>query len=524
MSTLVFRYSYYVTTHIAVSPVTRCHMCTRDASSSLQKDLRRMNEHLKRIHGASAITDQEFHQLESCQAWKPSEKSSFRAIAHDESLSQRKVDFRMESVLESKVGLLKSNIVLLDGEEQKLGNECLRFFPHPEGSNPYYDGVFTFLNSANTLCNISGSEHCRQQAMRNSEGATTTLCFHPVQLLTLKKYAAIVSKFIYFATKCPWDHPTFNLTDVPSIMHSIFFEPRVNIQQNYMTRYFNYFLYSIVIIFHEFNVCHQTDALLPSRKFIQMSYIAFGSGPNSRNAQFVVHQCVAILYAMRVFFLHYCLRVLHPSRVDEPERISNLFLNSQKTSSFTSIQNIKRPAKLDIPPFGDQKITWVVDSNYTSLLVHCGVMNLDRVPVSHSLLRNTFNRIVEEIRCYLRKMAVSCITYEEFVTLKDSSSSKRPGEGMMTFNPNLQSFNKMFVKSATRECRLEFLSQASIVYRMALAAIHLSGGPSPRGTEDAVTRLTNSTSELVRNVQIVNGTMGVSSGYVTHQPSYYSVC
>jgi hypothetical protein len=71
---------------------------------------------------------------------------------------------------------------------------------------------------------------------------------------------------------------------------------------------------------------------------------------------------------------------------------------------------------------------------------------------------------------------------------------------------------------------LEFLSQASIVYRMALAAIHLSGGPSPRGTEDAVTRLTNSTSELVRNVQIVNGTMGVSSGYVTHQPSYYSVC
>ena len=65
-----------------------------------------VNENLKRIHGASAITDQEFRQLESCQAWKPFEKSSFRAFPQTESSSQVEVDFRMESMLESKMGLL----------------------------------------------------------------------------------------------------------------------------------------------------------------------------------------------------------------------------------------------------------------------------------------------------------------------------------------------------------------------------------------------------------------------------------
>ena len=245
-----------------------------------------------------------------------------------------------------------------------------------------------------------------------------------------------------------------------------------------------------------------------------MSYISFGSGPDSRNAQVVVHQCIAIIYAMRVFFLHHCLEVVHGSRVDEPERISKLFLNSQQNSSFTALQNIKRPAKWDIPPFGDQKITWVVDSDYKSLQVHCGANNLDRVSVSHLLLRNTFHAIVAEIRRYLTKMAVSCITFEAFAKLKDSSSSKRPGEGMITFNPALKSANQLFVQSATRETRLEFLSQSSIVYRLVLAAIHLSGGPSPRGTEDAVTRLSNSTTELLRNVQIISGTIGVANGYV----------
>jgi hypothetical protein len=111
-------------------------------------------------------------------------------------------------------------------------------------------------------------------------------------------------------------------------------------------------------------------------------------------------------------------------------------------------------------------------------------------------------------------MGIQMLTFEEFSQLRDSASSSCPGEGMMTFNPHLQTRNQSFVKAASRESRVKFLIFASDVYRLSLAAVHLVGGPSPRGTEDAVTRLTNSTTELVRNVQLINGTVGVASGYV----------
>ena len=243
-----------------------------------------------------------------------------------------------------------------------------------------------------------------------------------------------------------------------------------------------------------------------------MSYCTFGCGPNSRNAQFIVHQCVGILYAMRVFFLHHCLKVIHPSKILEPSRISELFLNSGVSSSFSAIQNIKRPGKLDIPSFGAQKITWL-GSDFVSLQVHTGTLGLGRVTVSHSALRDTFHRIVSKIRDHLKQMAVDPICFEDFMRLRDSSSSSRKGEGLLIFNPD-QAINTDTIKHYLREDRLTFLRQASNLYRLALAAIHLSGGPSPRGTEDAVTRLLNSCTELVRNVQFVQGTIGVSSGYL----------
>lgn len=240
-----------------------------------------------------------------------------------------------------------------------------------------------------------------------------------------------------------------------------------------------------------------------------MSYITFGCGHNSRNAQFIVHQCVGILYAMRVLFLHYCLTCINPSNIHEPERISKLFLNSRVNSSFTALQNIKRPAKSDIPEFGSQKITWQADSNWKSLLVHSGNMGLDRVLVSHDIIRNTYNLILQRIRLQLQSLDVKVITFEEFIQLKDSSSSSRPGEGMKTFNPQ----TAMNIPTLSKDKSLEYLSQVSNLYRLALAAIHLSGGPSPRGTEDAVTRLLNSSTELVRNVQLIHGTIGVANGY-----------
>lgn len=195
-----------------------------------------MNEHRKRIHGVSVMTFEELQQLQTCQAWKPTEKSSFHSIAQTDASLLVEPDFRMESTFESKIGLLNSSIVFAQGEEKRIGTECLTYFNNHEAPNPYYDRVVTFLKTANTLCSRVGSDLCRQQAMRNAEGATTTLCFRPVQLQTLHKYAAIVASLVYFATKCPWDYPISALADVPSIMHAIFFEPRISIQQSYMTK------------------------------------------------------------------------------------------------------------------------------------------------------------------------------------------------------------------------------------------------------------------------------------------------
>jgi hypothetical protein len=242
-----------------------------------------------------------------------------------------------------------------------------------------------------------------------------------------------------------------------------------------------------------------------------MSYISFGSGPESRNAQFIVHQCVHILYAFRVFYLHHCLEVVHPSRTAEPERLSNAFLNSNQPSAFTAVQNIKRPAKLDIPECGVQKITWLSSDCCDSLSVHVGVMGLDRVLVSHAIMRSTFFGILQRIRATLTTIGIEIIKIEEFRALRDSASSTHPGEGLWTFNP-CDAITKEFVRKSTRGFRHEFLKEASKLYRLTLAAIHLCGGPSPRATEDAVTRLLNSSTELVRNVQFIAGTIGVQSG------------
>ena len=60
--------------------------------------------------------------------------------------------------------------------------------------------------------------------------------------------------------------------------------------------------------------------------------------------------------------------------------------------------------------------------------------------------------------------------------------------------------------------RIKFLENAQMLYRLSMAAIHLCGGPAPRGTEEAVTRLTNSQTEAMRNVQLTYGTIGIIKG------------
>jgi len=194
-----------------------------------------MNEHIRRVHDGFGLSVEDFEKLESCQGWKLSPKNSFRAVT--ENSVEVGVDFRMESMFESKVGLLRSSIVFCDGEEARIGADCLAYFRNHKEANPFFQPVVQFLQTADTLCRRVGSDHCRQQALRDAEGNTSCACFRPVQLSTVHKYAATVAHLIYFATKCPWDYPVQSGDwDVPSALDAIFFEPHRSIQQNFVTR------------------------------------------------------------------------------------------------------------------------------------------------------------------------------------------------------------------------------------------------------------------------------------------------
>lgn len=248
------------------------------------------------------------------------------------------------------------------------------------------------------------------------------------------------------------------------------------------------------------------------RKFIQMSYKFFGCGPNSRNAQYVVHQCVSILYAFRCAFIVHCIDYVDHTKVDVPEQLSSAFFNSAVNSSFTAIQNIKRPAKQCIPDHYGQNVTWT-GTGFKALQVHTGSGGLGRVAVSHSIIKETFAKIFDAIVKILSTMNVSVYSKTEFDGLLDSLTSSSPGQGLITYNPLCPWAEAIIDDNPTvNDFQRNFVVNSTNLYRLCIAAMHLSGGPSPRGTEEAVTRLTNSGTELMRNVYIIDGTIGVRSG------------
>ena len=241
-----------------------------------------------------------------------------------------------------------------------------------------------------------------------------------------------------------------------------------------------------------------------------MSYKTYGSGPNSRNAQFVIHQCVAMLYALRCAFIVHCLDQVHDTNVELPEQLSTKFLNSSVNSNFTAIQNIKRPGKMCIPDHYGQSVTWTCTA-HTALVVHTGPLSLGRLAVSHAIIKETFNKIFCDILKIIEKMKVPIYVKHEFDALHDSTTCSTPGQGLLTFNRSPWAEFAISSNYCT-DYQKTFVESASKVYRMCLAAMHLSGGPSPRGTEEAVTRLHNSETELIRNVYLVDGTIGVRAG------------
>ena len=136
------------------------------------------------------------------------------------------------------------------------------------------------------------------------------------------------------------------------------------------------------------------------RQYIQMSYKFDGSGRASRQPQFIVHQCVHMLYALRCIYIIHCLVSLQDHQVSVPARLSEKYLNCHLASSFTAIQNIKRPAKGCIDDHHRQNVSWVDDS-FTALEVHTGINGLGRAPVTHIMLRQIFGRMVADISALL---------------------------------------------------------------------------------------------------------------------------
>ena len=221
---------------------------------------------------------------------------------------------------------------------------------------------------------------------------------------------------------------------------------------------------------------------------------------------------------------------LKDSQVTEPERLSLTFLNSHKGSGFTAIQNIKRPAKNSIPDHHRcvrvskpvcvvcqfltcacrQMVSWI-DEEHTSLEVHVGSRRLERIIVSHAILRSMFENMVKDIRADLSEIGVPSMDVSQFHALKDSSTSTHPGEGMGTYNITWN--HAAFVEGHKDEAyRIKFMTKAHRIYRLTMAVIHICGGPAPRATEEAVTRLLNSDTEAMRNVQLIRGTIGIEKG------------
>lgn len=207
----------------------------------------------------------------------------------------------------------------------------------------------------------------------------------------------------------------------------------------------------------------------------------------------------------------HCLDVVDHSRVKEPERLSQLFLNSHVTSNFSSIQDIKRPAKHCIPEHHGHNVEWV-GKEYNILKVHTGPQGLGRVEVSHTIIFSVYQRLMLAIQEHMVNLGVPIMPESEFDSLRDGLSCLTPRQGLGVFNRREWPVN--FVRCNTaREFRANFVRKATKLYKYCMAAIHLCGGPAPRGTEEAVTRLLNSETELMRNILFMKGTLGVQNGY-----------
>ena len=211
----------------------RCNLCPRNAKGSLHTEMRRMNEHRDRIHHEPNLTQEELNSFESCWATKVGPKGSFTEVPPSTQVLQ---DFRSEGKFEQHVGLLRANIVLMNGEEKELNPAtCIQYFHHG-GINPFYNEVFDFFVIGAHMCRLANASVLRQHMLRDNEGNVSSKTFRNIQLKAMKTYAVAVSGLVYFATKCPWGPSSLDATNAITILQSLFFEKHAIIQQTFMTR------------------------------------------------------------------------------------------------------------------------------------------------------------------------------------------------------------------------------------------------------------------------------------------------
>jgi len=192
-----------------------------------------MNEHRDRIHHVTNLTQEELNSFESCWATKVGTKGSFTEVPLSTQVLQ---DFRSEGKFEQHVGLLRANIVLVNGEEKELNPApCIEYFHHG-GINPFYNEVFDFFVIGAQMCRLANCSVLRQHMLRDNEGNVSSKTFRNSQLKAMKTYAVAVSGLVYFATKCPWGPSSLDPTNAITILQSLFFEKHAIIQQTFMTR------------------------------------------------------------------------------------------------------------------------------------------------------------------------------------------------------------------------------------------------------------------------------------------------
>ena len=210
-------------------------MCAKGKPYSLQKELKRMNTHLKTEHEAEPITMAAFLLLEVVKATNSGPHHSYVEINVFDEVSH---DFRSESDMESRVGLLSSSLLYL-GKERDINAEESYFYKFPADGmvNPFRAGVMEVFERAATLCTDSGSTHVRQQMMRNETNSVGSKTFRPVKPKSHDRYATNVANFVYFCNKAPWDEGgkrTFASVQ-DCLLHALT-EEHKSISQTFITR------------------------------------------------------------------------------------------------------------------------------------------------------------------------------------------------------------------------------------------------------------------------------------------------